>query len=212
MTTMSQDQPVRAELPRMREEPRFSASLDLVALPTAVNVARMFVSNTLNHWHALFIEEHMEAVAVELVTLAVEATKPDEGTSWNDLTELNPIALRLFGYQRHIVFAVTDVHTEALHLSEDGYLPPGSGLGLVDALASRWGSSIEPQGRVTWAELSVYERTDAGLPKRERKSSLGPPGSRDWPTAQLDLDVLQQIKDGLERWEPNTAIEEHEHD
>jgi hypothetical protein len=50
----------------------------------------------------------MEAVAVELVTLSVEATKPREGTSWQSITELNPIKLRLLGYQRHIVFEVTD--------------------------------------------------------------------------------------------------------
>ncbi|MBC6447355.1 ATP-binding protein [Actinokineospora xionganensis] len=138
---------------RLREEPRFSASLDLVALPTAVNVARMFISDTLNRWHALCVEDHMEAVAAELVTLAVEATKPDDGTSWNDLTELNPITLRMFGYQRHIVFEVTDVHPEALRRPEN--LQQDSGLHLVDALANRWGSSMEPRGRVIWAELAV---------------------------------------------------------
>ncbi|MEV6908330.1 hypothetical protein [Amycolatopsis sp. NPDC051071] len=73
----------------MREEPRFHASLDLVALPTAVPVARMFIADTLHRWHALFIEEHMEAVAAELVSLAVAATGPAAGTSWSDLTELN---------------------------------------------------------------------------------------------------------------------------
>jgi hypothetical protein len=165
MTAMTQAQPGQAEIPPMRKEPLFSASLDLVALPTAVNVARMLISNTLNHWHALFIEEYMQAVAVELVTLAVEATKPDEGTSWNDITELNPITLRMLGYRRHIVFEVTDVHPEALQLPEEGYLPDDSGLGLVDALTNRWGSSIEPRGRVTWAEPAVYERTEAGLPQ-----------------------------------------------
>lgn len=173
MTTMSQDQPVHAEVPQMREEPRFSASLDLVALPTAVNVARMFISNTLGRWHALFIEEHLEAVAVELVTLAVEATKPDERMSWNDITELNPITLRMLGYRRHIVFEVTDMHPE-VQRPEDGYLPEGSGLRLVDAVAHRWGSSIEPRGRVIWAELAVYERTEAGLRKREGRPTPYP--------------------------------------
>jgi hypothetical protein len=33
--------------PRRSEQPRFVAAIDLVALPTAVAVARMFVSDTL---------------------------------------------------------------------------------------------------------------------------------------------------------------------
>jgi hypothetical protein len=57
--------PVKPRYPQCVKSPRFSASLDLVALPTAVNVARMFISNTLNRWHALFIEEYMTAVAVD---------------------------------------------------------------------------------------------------------------------------------------------------
>jgi hypothetical protein len=101
--------PVQVEVPRMREEPRFQASLDLVALPTAVPVARMFIADTLRRWHVLFIEEHLEAVAVELVSLAVAATGPSEGMSWSELTELKPIRLRLLGYEPHIVFEVTDM-------------------------------------------------------------------------------------------------------
>jgi hypothetical protein len=142
----------------MREEPRFLDSLDLVALPTAVPVARMFIANTLRRWHALFIEDHMEAVAVELVSLSVEMTRPDEETSWSDITELNSITLRLLGYQQHIVFEVTDAHPEALEHPEDGVLPEDSGLGLVDALATRWGSFVAPRGRVIWAELAMKAR------------------------------------------------------
>lgn len=102
LAKVSGDVPVQADVPRMREEPRFLDTLDLVAMPTAVTVARMFVSSTLSRWHALFIEDYMTAVAVELVSLAVEATGP--GTK--------PITLRMLGYQRHIVFEVTDTHHE----------------------------------------------------------------------------------------------------
>ena len=77
----------------MREDPRFLDSLGLVALPTAIPVVRMFIADTLRRWHALFIEDHMEAVAVELVSLSIEATRPAEGTSWTDITELNPITV-----------------------------------------------------------------------------------------------------------------------
>lgn len=188
--------PVHTEVPRMREEPRFHASLDLVALPTAVSVARMFVADTLRRWRALFIEEHMEAVAVELMSLAVAATGPSEWTSWSDLTELSPIGLRLLGYQRHIVFEVSDTHIEALELTDD--LPPDRGLGLVSALANRWGSLAVPHGRVNWAEFDVYERTKAGLPRRPDTASPKPPASSHEPLPECDQELLQRIRNGLE--------------
>lgn len=195
---VSEAAPVQAEVPRMREEPRFLASVDLVALPTAVNMARVFIGTTLKHWHALFIEEYVAAVGVELVKLAVEATKPDESTKWRDITEINPIKLRLLGYKRHIVFEVTDRHTKPLVLPDNVYVPEDSGLGLVDALTSRWGSTIEPRGRVSWAELAVYERTEAGLPKREPEA----PSWSGSPSSQLaepvDEQLLRRVRDGLE--------------
>jgi hypothetical protein len=159
----------------------------------------MFIADTLRRWHALFIEEHMEAVAVELVSLAVEATRPADDTSWSNITELNPITLRLLGYQRHIVFEVTDAHHEALELTENAELPEDSGIGLVDALANRWGSFVSPRGRVIWAELAVYERTEAGLPKRERKPSPWLRGSTPPPAPTVESDLLRRVRDGLEQ-------------
>lgn len=182
----------------MREEPRFVDVLDLVALPTAVSVARMFIADTLRRWHALFIEHHMEAVAVELVTLSVEATSPAEGTSWTAITELNPITLRMLGYQRHIVFEVSDAHNKALELSENTELPEYSGLGLVDALAHRWGSSVTPRGRVTWAEIAVYERTKAGLPKRDLQPMPWIDTSTPQSARAVDPELLHRVRDGIQ--------------
>lgn len=193
------DLPGQAEVPRMREQPRFVDTLDLVALPSAVAVVRLFIADTLHRWDALFIEEHMKTVGVELVTLSVNATRPAEGTSWQDITELKPIKLRLLGYQRHIAFEVTDAGKEALVLPTDRYVDESSGLGLVDALASRWGSSVTPRGRVNWAELAVYERTEAGLPKRERRPSPSSRRSTAQPAPTVDNDLLQRIRDGIER-------------
>lgn len=188
----------QAEVPRMREEPQFFASLDLVALPTAVPVARMFITDTLRRWHALFIEDHMSAVAVELVSLSVKATGPAEGTSWADITELNPIRLRMLGYQRHIVFEVEDVSSEALELSEDAELPQGTGLGLVDALANAWGARPTPGGRVIWAELAVYERTAVGLPRRRPPRSSSTPTNREGSPIH-DREMLERVLVGLQR-------------
>ena len=192
------DLPVQAEIPRMREAPRFLDALDLVALPTAVPVARMFIADTLRRWHALFIEDYMNAVAVELVSLSVEATRPAQGTNWTDITVLNPIRLRMLGYRRHIVFEVTDAHHQAFELPADTELPDDTGLGLVNALASRWGSFVAPRGRVTWAALTVYERTKAGLPKRDHKPSprSGTPTTQAAQTPNVEL--LRRVRDGLE--------------
>ena len=107
----------------------------------------------------------MAAVAVELVTLSVEQTGGAKVPT--------PITLRMLGYQRHIVFEVTDVHGEPLTLELEADAPEDSGLGLVDTLANRWGSAVGPRGRVNWAELDVYGRTDAGLPLRDPKPPLG---------------------------------------
>jgi hypothetical protein len=196
---VSDDLPVQAEVPQMREEPRFVDTLDLVALPSAVAVARLFIADTLRRWDALFIEEHMEAVGVELVTLSVTATRPAEGTPWQEITELKPIKLRMLGYRRHIIFEVTDAGDEALDLPLDRYVDESSGLGLVDVLANRWGSSVTPRGRVNWAEIAVYERTEAGLPKRERRPSPWSRGSTLQPAPVLDRELLQRIRDGIER-------------
>ncbi|MFD1045682.1 ATP-binding protein [Kibdelosporangium lantanae] len=181
----------------MPEEPRFLASLDLVALPTAVSVARMFISETLNRWRVFFIEDDVVAVGVELVTSAVEATKPDVNTSWNDLTEINPIRLRLLGYRRHIVFEVTDQHYQPLGPRGGRNKPGGSGLHVVDAVTNRWGSFLGPCGRVTWAELAVYERTKAGLPKRKSVALLGQDDDSRLPPARHDPEFLHRVIDGL---------------
>lgn len=183
------EQVAQAEVPRMRETPRFIDTLELVALPTAVPVARMFIFDTLKRWHALFIEDYMAAVAVELVTLSVDQT--------GEAKVPNPIVLRMLGYQRHIVFEVTDVHGKPLALELEAEVPEDSGLGLVDALANRWGSTVGPRGRVNWAELDVYGRTEAGLPLRDPKPPAWPRGSTEPPAATVDPALLRRVRDRL---------------
>jgi hypothetical protein len=200
MTAVIHDQPALAAVPQMREEPRFMASLDLVALPSAITVARLFISDTLHRWHAMFIEPDMEAVAAELVTFAVEATGPDEGTRWTAITELNPIKLRLLGFPWHIGIEVADTSTKMLAVPADVELPTVSGLGLVDARSRAWGSYPTPRGRVLWADFAVYERTAAGLPVRQRRPSPYPRTSANPPEHEpTTADLLSRLLDGLRR-------------
>ncbi|MGH3620664.1 MAG: S-adenosylmethionine decarboxylase family protein [Sciscionella sp.] len=161
MTAITQavgELPVQAELPRMREQPRFSAVLDLVALPTAVTVTRLFVADTLRRWGAMFIEPDMEEVAAELVCLSVEATGPAEGTSWQDIQRIGAIKVCLVGWSKHIIVEVSDEHDQELALHEDVELADDSGLGLIDTRAGRW--------------VLVYDVTGGATPDPEPANML----------------------------------------
>ncbi|WP_410597234.1 hypothetical protein [Amycolatopsis sp. lyj-23] len=88
--------------------------------------------------------------------------------SWvfRPIQDEDAIKVCLIGWNRHIVVEVVDEHDQELVLPDDIVLPGDSGLGLVDARGGRWGSRLTQTGRVMWAELAVYERTPAGLPRR----------------------------------------------
>jgi hypothetical protein len=195
---VAEETPAQAEVPRMREVPRLSAALDLVALPTAVTVARLFVADTMRRWGALFIEPDMEAITAELVTLAVLDTGPAEGTNWRDLRKIGLIKVCLIGFRKHIVVEVVDEHHEALARPDDGERREDTGLGLIDARSKTWGSCLTPQGRVMWAELGVYERTATGLPRRAVTPSPRPRPSPTPPATTFDAEFLQRVRDGLE--------------
>jgi hypothetical protein len=184
----------------MREEPRFIASLDLVALPSAISVSRLFISDTLYRWQAMLIEPELEAVAAELVGLAVKATGPKEGTRWADIHQLNPIKLRLLGFERHIGIEVADTGRQMLALPDGVELGNDSGLGLIDARSRTWGSYPTPRGRVLWADFTVYERSMAGLPMRPRRPSPHPRPSTAAPASEPSTaDLLSRLLDGLRR-------------
>lgn len=191
---MDVERPEQVKPPAQPERPLYRSELDLVALPTAATVARLFISDTLRRWNALFIERHMARVAVELVELSIEQTGPTA-----DVRTPGSIKLQMLGYRRHIVFEVTDRHDKPLELPPDADVPEGHGLGLVDALANRWGSSVGGRGRVNWAEIAVYGRTDAGLPLRDPQAPGWSPPSDDEPAAPLDDDFLRKVRDGLEQ-------------
>jgi hypothetical protein len=192
---------VAVPAPRRSEQPRCMAAIDLVALPTAVAVARMFVSDTLHRWEAMFIEPDMENIAAQLVALSVEATGPDEGTSWQDIQRIGAIKVCLVGWSRHIVVEVADEHDQELVLSDDVALPEDSGIGLIDMRAGRWGSRLTQTGRVMWAELAVYERTAAGLPRRTRRPQPPSPVDISEPRQpdKAHTEMLCRVRDGLKR-------------
>lgn len=135
--------------PYLTEEPCCTRSIDLVALPSAVTIARLFVSSTLNHWKARFIETDAELVAAELVKHSVSSSAP--GSNWHHGHRLDYIVLRLVGYEQAIVLEVWDVFPD-LPAQQD---EEAVGLALVGARAKRWGSNPTKWGRMRWAEFDV---------------------------------------------------------
>lgn len=175
---------------------RFTDSMDLAALRTAVNCSRLFTKYCLNRWGAPSLIDDATLIVSELVTNAIKATgNMDEHPKWSELSDLKLIKVRLVGLEASVVFEVWDTSQDQPVPTDAGEDDEGGrGLFLVEELASRWGSYPQPRGKVVWAELPVYARTASGLPKRQRTS---PPGPGVQPT-QHDLGLLRRVRDGLQ--------------
>jgi hypothetical protein len=172
-----------------RPGPRFTRSIDFAALPTAITCTRLFVASTLHLWGAQSRQADAELLAVALVRHSVHACGVmDANVRLYEFDHVNLIHVRLVGFDRSIGIAVWDTMTEPADMP---------GLALVDARATDWGSALTPQGRVTWAELAVYERTQAGLPRRTCKPSPQPRSISSWPMPQHDLDFLHRVRNGI---------------
>jgi hypothetical protein len=178
------------------EAPRVVRSLDLVALPTAVSLARMFVSSTLWRWDADIIELDATLIVGAIVEQVV--TDSGVGEDWMRAERLERINVRLAAYERAVVLRVWDSMAEPIALPAYDPAKKPSGLEVVPALASRWGSHPVPQGRLVWADFDLYERTAAGLPRRQGGRSDHPPVSSTLEQTRHDLDLLRRLRDALE--------------
>jgi hypothetical protein len=183
------------ERPEMRDRPRLFDDLGLVALPTAVSCARMFAEYTLTKWGAsTFVVADALVIIGELVTLSVQDTGvADDTVRWSELEQLNRVVVRFLGFARHVVIEVWDTAPEPAVLPDDGLGKLPTGLHLVDVTANKWGSIASPQGRLTWAEIAVYDRTESGLPIRRRQPRSQPVT----PAPLLDEEVLRRVREGL---------------
>src|ERR1700730_14468036 len=107
--------------PEMREKPRLFDDLGLVALPTAISCARLFVKYTLDNWRASsFVVADAMTITGELVALSVQETGIlDDKVVWSELDYINRIVVRLLGFSRHIVIEVWDAATQPAALPAD---------------------------------------------------------------------------------------------
>jgi hypothetical protein len=155
----------------------------------------MFTQYTLGNWGVSpFVMADALVVANELVMLAVEETGIlDDVVAWSELEYINRVVVRLLGFPRHIVIEVWDAAHEPAVLPADEPTTLPTGLHLVDVTANRWGSSASPRGRLTWAEIAVYDRTESGLPIRRRR-----PCVQRQPQTPVDYELLRRVRDGLD--------------
>lgn len=198
------DPPPPTEVPVMPlspwPEPHFMRSIDFAALPSAISCTRLFVASTLERWGARFLEADAELLAVEVVRHSVETCGVMNDVQLYQLDHLNVIQVRLLGFAQTIGIEVWDNADEPAAPPEHYQEGELQGLGLVDARAADWGSSLTPWGRVVWVELDVYERTASGLPVRTRRPTPHPrPPENAAEHAVQNVEFLRQVRDGLER-------------
>lgn len=135
--------------------------LDCAAEPSSVRDARRFVIDKLQEWHCDHLVDSAALVTSELATNAVVHTgqpysvlivrqpggvRVEVADSVRELPP-NPATVRPVG-----ISGAVGVHDDVTHVDPNRLF---SGLGLVDAVASRWGSDALPGGgKVVWFELA----------------------------------------------------------
>lgn len=169
--------------PRIPTEPlRFTKTLTLAAVPTAVSAARRYVRDELTRVGLSALIEDAELVASELVTNAmlatgVVATDP----AWAELEGLAVIRIRLVFTQSGVIVEVWDRDTSLPVQQQSGDdAEGGRGLIIVNALCTRWDSRRVDDGKVVWGELPrpAPKELPRRMPKRPVSSGQrGPNGS-----------------------------------
>ena len=147
-----------------------TAEVAVAADPRSAGVARRFLRETLAGWDAAFYTDAAELVLTELVTNAVLHAKTD-------------IVVRVDLARGGLRLEVIDRSPRqpiARHYSPEA--TTGRGLGLVDAVAKRWGVQPDRDGKTVWAELASNHASLQSVPdladaERTTQSDLGDDGA-----------------------------------
>jgi anti-sigma regulatory factor (Ser/Thr protein kinase) len=128
----------------------YQSSLEFLPLPTAIPCARLHTRNLLAEWHLSDIAVDGELIVSELMTNALQASRPDLAT----------IALRLRADSRFLLIEVWDRSPDdpdpAMSVMDSEDSEHGRGLTIVKAFSHRWGFyRTSAYMKVVWAELVI---------------------------------------------------------
>jgi hypothetical protein len=164
------------------------SDLTLAATSTAVNVSLLLLHRAFADWSCAGMASSGAALLSEMVGNAVELTGvPGSPTRWRDRDDLALVDVRLLLFEHSIVIEVADRHRSPPVPSDT-----------FRSLSKRWHFYPTPVGRVVWCELELshYDLTEHGLPKRE-PSPVPPPRQPPAPAPSVDQDLLQRLRKGL---------------
>lgn len=141
-----------------------SHRLDCEPVPSSVRTARLFVVDKLQEWRCDDLVDRVALLTSELATnavvhtgqpfsVSVERRGPSVRVEVVDQTEQLPA-------RRDLVVDLTEQGRVA-RPAESAF----SGLGIVDATATSWGSECIPGGKVVWFELDAPGAAVDGVPR-----------------------------------------------
>lgn len=154
--------------------------LQLVALPTAVSCAAMFVQFALGEWSLEAIETVAVQAARSMAAASVEAADPRVP---------GPLTVRVALRGEFLAVEV-----------QDGASPRATGPRLPAGVHDGGVGSARGGGRVMWCEVALPEHMAAAsvpLPQRERRPSPAAAALGDEPA--VDPELMERILHGLSR-------------
>lgn len=141
-----------------------SHRLDCEPVPSSVRTARLFVVDKLQEWRCDDLVDRVALLTSELATNAVVHT----GQPFSVSVQRRGPAVRVevvdrveaLPARRDLVVDVTEAEA-APRPAESAF----SGLGIVDATATAWGSEHIPGGKVVWFELDAPQSSGDDAPR-----------------------------------------------
>ncbi|MGR6971405.1 ATP-binding protein [Streptomyces cynarae] len=178
--------------------------LHLVAVASAVPVAREFVHQTLRHWKLDDYAADAALMMSELVSNAVKATgfKEAQPKPWQ-ITARHVMAIQLRAVGDELYVEVWDRSSvEPVKQTVTAEAEGGRGLHLVEALAKDWGIYRPPAGgKIVWAMISLTKLPSPALDGSTLQ--LRVPDDLEAPRGpvreQASIALMQRVLDGLHR-------------
>ncbi len=129
--------------PRLAEPTNDTATQTFVPDPTALRSLRRFVGDVLDGWGIARQRDDAQLIASELGTNATRHAA-------------SPFRMTLTRGSKSIILAVRDASVGQPQPRYPDHLDIGGrGLVLVAKVADAWGTTIEPDGKTIWAELTL---------------------------------------------------------